>query len=250
MAEPDDTIPLNALTRGRPGRRFRVGAWPLTLILLWVAFAVLDLVIIAPFSAASQHGAGKAAGQSGRVHRHTGPGSKHGHGARARHSVPSPSPSLTPRVLEPVSASAFGPAGISSGDNPSSAPDAIDASTATAWQTQWYATAAFGSLKAGTGLLVDMGKPVRITSVRILMASASGADLKLYTGAEPVLADDMVQASVSDVGGMVNLALAKPERARYLVIWFTLLPPDSDGTYRATVYNVKVTGTAGPHAPA
>jgi hypothetical protein len=256
MAEPDDTTPLNALTRGRPGRRFRVGAWPLALILVWAALAVLDLVVIAPFSAASQHGAAKSAGQSSRVHRQAGPGSKHGHGARARHrrharhSVPSPSPSPTPRVLDPVSASAFGPAGISSGDNPSSAPDAIDASTTTAWQTQWYATAAFGSLKTGTGLLVDMGKPVRITSVRILMASATGANLKLYTGAEPVLADDAVQASVSDVGGAVNLALAKPERARYLVIWFTLLPPDSDGTYRAIVYNVKVTGTAGPHAPA
>jgi len=256
MAEPDDTTPLNALTRGRDGRRFRVGAWPLALILVWVAFAAIDLVVIAPFSAASQHGAPKAAGQSASVHRHNGPGSKHGHGARgrhrtrARHSVPSPSPSTTPSVLEPVSASAFGPGGISSGDNPSSAPEAIDASKATAWQTQWYATAAFGSLKTGTGLLVDMGKPVRITSVRILMASASGADLKLYTGAEPVLADDQVQASVSDVGGAVNLALATPERARYLVIWFTLLPQDSDGTYRAIVYNVKVTGTAEPHAPA
>ena len=52
MAEPDDTTPLNALTRGRDGRRFRVGAWPLALILVWVAFAAIDLVVIAPFSAA------------------------------------------------------------------------------------------------------------------------------------------------------------------------------------------------------
>lgn len=250
MAEPDDTTPLSALTRNRQGRRFRIGAWPLALVLVWVSLAVVDLVVIAPFSAASQHSAGKAAGKAGHVHRHSGHGGRaHGrHGGSSHPARPSPSPS--PRVLDPVSASAFGPTGVSSGDNPSSAPQAIDASTATAWQSQWYATASFGSLKTGTGLLVDMGRPVRITSVRVLLDKATGADLKLYTGADPVLAADRVQASVSDVGGEVDLTLAKPELARYLVIWFTLLPPDSAGTYRATIYNIEVTGTAGPRAPA
>ncbi len=256
MAEPDDTTPLNRLTSGRQGRRPRIAAWPLALVLVWVSFAVVDLVIIAPFSAASQHGAEKAAGQGGHVQRHTGQGSRahgrhgtHGrHEKHGRHGGPSPSPGPTQRVLDPVSASAFGPAGISSGDNPSGAAGAIDASTATAWRSQWYASAEFGSLKTGTGLLVDMGGPVRITSVRIMMDKSTGADLKLYTGAEPVLADDRVQASVSDVGGEVDLTLARPERARYLVLWFTLLPPDSEGTYRAIVYNIEVTGIKGPHA--
>ncbi len=248
MAEPDDTTPLNGLTRNRQGRRLRLAGWPLALVLVWVSLAVLDLVVIAPFSSASQHGAGKAAGQAGQAHGRHGTHTRQG--THKRHGGPSPSPSSTPRVLDPVSASAFGPAGISSGDNPSDAPEVIDASTATAWRTQWYASAEFGSLKTGTGLLVDMGKPVRITSVRILMDKATGADLKLYTGAEPVLADDRVQASVSGVGGEVDLTLAKPERARYLVVWFTLLPPDSAGTYRAIVYNIEVTGTTGPHAPA
>jgi hypothetical protein len=255
MAEPDDTTPLNGLTRGRQGRRLRLAGWPLALVLVWVSLAVLDLVVIAPFSAASQHGAGKAAGQAGQVHRHTGQGGQargthNRHGTHKRHGGASPSPSATPRVLDPVSASAFGPTGISSGDNSSNAPEVIDASTATAWRTQWYASAEFGSLKTGTGLLVDMGKPVRITSVRILMDKATGADVKLYTGAEPVLADERVQASVSGVGGEVDLTLARPERARYLVVWFTLLPPDSAGTYQAIVYNIEVTGTTGPHAPA
>lgn len=253
MAEPDDTIPLSALTRGRTGRRFRIAGWPLALTLVWVSLAVIDLLVIAPFSAASQHGAGKAAGQAGRAHRHSGRGghANGGHGTRARngrHSPspsPSPSSSATPHVLNPVSASAFGPDGIGSGDNPSDAPEAIDASTATAWRSQWYASAEFGSLKNGTGLLVDMGSPVRVTSVSILMSKATGASLKLYTGSEPVLAGDRVQASVSDVGGEVDLALARPERARYLLIWFTLLPPDSAGTYQAVIYNIEVRGTTG-----
>ena len=95
-----------------------------------------------------------------------------------------------------------------------------------------------------------MGRPVKITSVRILMDSATGADLKLYTGAEPVLADDQVQATASDVGGSVHLTLAAPERARYLVIWFTRLPPDSAGTYREGIYSIKVQGTTGASSSA
>jgi hypothetical protein len=61
-----------------------------------------------------------------------------------------------------------------------------------------------------------------------------------------VLADDQVQATASDVGGSVYLTLAVPQRARYLVIWLTLLPPDSAGTYREGIYNIQVKGPAGP----
>jgi hypothetical protein len=254
MAEPDDTTPLDVLTRGSKGRRPRMRGWPLALVLVWLGLAVFDIVIVAPFSPASSHQAAHAAGQAGVGHRHAGSGGqlhrRHGGHKHAGTQSPSPSPSATPTVLEPAGASAFGPGGTSSGDNPSTAAAAIDASTATAWRTQWYASAAFGNLKTGTGLLVDMGRPVKITSVRILMDSATGADLKLYTGAEPVLADDQVQATASDVGGSVHLTLTAPERARYLVIWFTLLPPDSAGTYREGIYSIKVQGTTGARSSA
>ncbi len=237
MAEPDDTTPLDVLTRGRKGRRPRLSGWPLALILVWVGLAATDIVIIAPFSAASSHSAAKASGHGSGGHRRAGGPGQSDH--RHRHSATS-SPSPRP--------SAFGPAGVSSGDNPSSAPAAIDASAATDWSSQWYATAEFGSLKTGTGLLIDMGKAVRVTSVRILL-QAAGADLTVYTGAVPVLDDERAQAAVKDAGGDVHLALAEPERARYLVIWFTRLPPDSAGTYRATVYDVRVKGTTGARFP-
>jgi hypothetical protein len=35
------------------------------------------------------------------------------------------------------------------------------------WHTHWYATAAFGQLKPGTGLLLDMGATVTITSLTV-----------------------------------------------------------------------------------
>jgi len=50
-------------------------------------------------------------------------------------------------------------------------------------------------------------------------------------------------ASASDAGGTLKLNSARPERARYLLIWFTLLPPDSSGTFQASIYNVRLEGT-------
>jgi hypothetical protein len=41
----------------------------------------------------------------------------------------------------------------------------------------------------------------------------------------------------------VRLRLPSPVRARYLLIWFTALPPDDDGTYQAYVSAVTATVT-------
>jgi len=145
-------------------------------------------------------------------------------------------------VLAPVSAAAIGPKGLGSGDDPQNAYEAIDASPTTAWFTNWYRTPQFGGLQAGTGLLIDMGRPVRITGVRILLGSARGADLALLIGKAPDLTTMRRQARSSDAGGLVRLKLARPEQARYLLVWFTMLPPDSSGTFQVSVYNIRIAG--------
>ena len=43
-------------------------------------------------------------------------------------------------------------------------------------------------------------------------------------------------------GGVVRLTLPRPVAARYLLIWFTQLPPDGAGHYQETVSQVQVTG--------
>jgi hypothetical protein len=74
--------------------------------------------------------------------------------AAAQSSAP-PAPPAQPAVVRlPISAAAaFGPAGLADGDNPQVATDAIVSDAPTPWTTQWYATANFGLLKHGTGLL-------------------------------------------------------------------------------------------------
>jgi hypothetical protein len=143
------------------------------------------------------------------------------------------------RMLIPVSAAAFDPYG--SGQNDRLARLAIDASAATAWHTQWYTTARFGNLKPGTGLLIDLGRPRTITSARIKLGSRAGADFQLRVGAAATSLARLRQvAHATGAGGRVAVRLAAPARGRYVLIWFTKLPPDGSGAFEASVYNVRL----------
>ena len=170
------------------------------------------------------------------------------------HSRPAPSPTpapTTPAVTPPASpvqaltaasAAAFGPYGSGQGDSPQLAHLAIDRSPATAWHTDWYTTARFGNLYPGTGLLVDMGHPVTITAARVTLGSARGADIQLRVGAAPALARLPAVARATGAAGVVDLRPARPARGRYVLIWFTSLPPDPAGTFQASVYDLRVDG--------
>jgi hypothetical protein len=49
-------------------------------------------------------------------------------------------------------------------------------------------------------------------------------------------------ASSSGAAGLVHVSLSAPAHARYLLIWFTKLPPDASGTYQVSVYQIRVQG--------
>jgi hypothetical protein len=44
------------------------------------------------------------------------------------------------------------------------------------------------------------------------------------------------------VGGVVRLRLTRPGRGRYVLLWFTRLPPDPAGTFQASVYSLQLEG--------
>jgi Helix-turn-helix domain len=171
---------------------------------------------------------------------------------QARPSAAQPRPTLTrtatspatPSVtaLTPVSAAAFGPGGTAQGDNPQNARLALAGNPATPWHTSWYATARFGDLRTGTGLLLDLGRPVTVTSARITLGSIPGADVELRAGNVPTLAGLQTVATATNAGSVLQLQPAGPVRARYLLIWFTLLPPDGSGTYQADISGVSLRG--------
>ena len=147
-----------------------------------------------------------------------------------------PAQTLTP------SHPAFGPGGV---DNPSS-PTRRSAAIARGWHTDWYTSARFGNLYPGTGLLLDMGRPVTVTAARITLGSARGASLQVRIGAKPALTAMPPAAHVSGTGtgtgGTVRLQLTTPAHGRYVLVWFTRLPADPAGTFRALVYDVSLEG--------
>jgi hypothetical protein len=157
-------------------------------------------------------------------------------------TAPAPAqPAVT--ALHIASAAGFGPGGLADGDNSRIASYAITRGAPAPWQSQWYATPQFGNLKQGTGLLLDLGRTATITSVRIDLASYQGANLQLRVGdTDGALSSLRVAAVAHDVGGTVRLHLRSPQQARYVLIWFTLLPPNGAGQYQASVYHVVVNG--------
>jgi len=154
-------------------------------------------------------------------------------------------------ALTAISATAIGPA-AASGDHPQIAPLILDGNSASAWVTHWYASAYFGNLKQGTGLVLDMGRMVTIRRVQLALGGSpglGGADIQLRVGDSPGQWNLAPAAVVTDVGGWVAPELRTPVTGRYVQIWFTKLPRDSWGTYQEHVYGVTVHGSV-PAAPA
>ena len=77
-----------------------------------------------------------------------------------------------------------------------------------------------------------------------MLSATAGADFQLRAGGQPVLADLQPVAHATEAGGLVTMRPARPAKARYLLLWFTRLPPDSSGTFEAIVYDVRLHGIA------
>jgi cytoskeletal protein RodZ len=194
-------------------------------------------------------GTSVAANSQARAHTSGGPGSpaaaRSAPASASAPSSPAPSPSAPaqPRAhtMAVASATAFGPYSSRGGDNPQNARLAIDGRPG-AWHTDWYTTPRFGNLYPGTGLLLDMGRPVTITAVRLTLGPAAGAIFQIRVGDRPRLRDLTRVARSAGPGGAIRLRLPSPAHGRYVLVWFTRLPPGPAGTFEAKVFGVAVKG--------
>ena len=168
------------------------------------------------------------------------------------HQPTSARPSTAAITLTPVSAQAFE-------DNPTGANLAIDNNPQTAWQTHWYiGNPVFGGLQQGSGLILDMGRSVRLRSVTVTFGPIPGANVQIKIGnpAQPVPPQNdpsVAQATASsmttvaqqdDVSNTVTFSVTSSASGRYILIWFTKLPPmaDQPNHYQADIFNVVVKG--------
>ena len=164
---------------------------------------------------------------------------------------PKPTPSTRPTHTLPRAVT-LKPVSATSADDPESAPLAIDPSASTFWHTSYYLNSPyFGNLKKGTGLVLAMGKPVKISQVRIKLGSTPGADVQIKVDSSglppaPDAAGSLpTVAQANGIGGSDTFTMKKPATGRYVVIWFTKLPPEpgTGNQYQAEIYNVTIRGT-------
>jgi serine/threonine protein kinase len=170
----------------------------------------------------------------------------------ATHPPTSTRTSTAVATLTPVSAQAFE-------DNPSGTSLAIDNNPKTAWQTFWYRdNPVFGGLQQGSGLILDMGRSVRLSSVTVTFGSIPGADVQIKIGnpaapvppqdapstAEATAASMTTVAQQDNVSNTVTFPVTSSASGRYVLIWFTKLPPmaGQPDKYQADIFNIVVKG--------
>jgi hypothetical protein len=167
----------------------------------------------------------------------------------------SPSQSAAAAVpLRPVGVAVYNPLGSSSDDDPSDALKAADGNASTFWHTSYYlGHSQFGNLKKGTGLILDMGRPVRLSQVTVQFGATCCTHVAIEVGNSNTVSSAALSTftpvqSSSAAHGSTTFDVTKPVTGRYLLIWITDLPPlaGSQGKYEALIYDVAVHGsTAG-----
>ncbi len=186
--------------------------------------------------------------------------------SRSMHKGPAPTSSVhspTPTASAPASAAAaiLQPTGDTTynaykpdnDEDLEKAPLAIDGKRDTAWATQWYGSANLGGLKPGTGLLLDMGKQVKLSQVEVLFGQGgTSADVYLgNTSTVSVAAFSTFKkvATASNATGDYKFPVSSSATGRYVLIWLTNLPPALPGSgapagkFIGLIYEVTVRGT-------
>ena len=106
---------------------------------------------------------------------------------------------------------------------------AVDGDVSTAWTTERYSSAAFGGLKQGVGLLLDLGAPTTVSSLELAL-SRPGVAVELR-GAPSAAADlasyRLLASGRADVEHLV-LRLPEGTAERFYLVWLTHLPRDGD----------------------
>ncbi|MGO9187241.1 MAG: protein kinase family protein [Streptosporangiaceae bacterium] len=184
--------------------------------------------------------------------------------SRSPHHSSAAPPTTSPRssspaaaasvLLKPVSATSFNPLGSPPGSNEDSGEtgNAIDGNASTFWHTSYYdGNPVFGGLKKGTGLLLDMGRAVRLSQVAVQFGTTCCDHVQIEIGndSNPVasaLSSFTVLQSSDTAQGNTTFNVTSNATGRYVLIWLTYLPAltGSPNQYEAQIYNVVVRGSA------
>ena len=136
----------------------------------------------------------------------------------------------------------FDPPPGDSRERPGSLANTYDGDLTTVWETERYASAAFGGLKPGVGLLVDLAGPTALGKVELaLEAPDTAVELRVADTASTGLSGyRVVAAGRSSPDGLV-LTAPPGTAARYVLLWITSLP-QVDGRFVAGIAEMRLSG--------
>ena len=134
----------------------------------------------------------------------------------------------------------FDPQGDGDPDNPGDVPLAFDGDPGTSWSTYEYrGSPAFGNLKDGVGLLLDLGSAQDLAAVTVT-STAPGATVEIRTGDSAAAdLDGFTAVAEGEVESETELAFDEPVSAQYVLVWITGLVP-SEGGFSAGIAEVSV----------
>lgn len=138
----------------------------------------------------------------------------------------------------------FDPFGQDHSEKPAGIKNSYDNDPSTYWNTDGYKSSAFGNLKSGAGIILDLGKVQQVGTVDVsLLGGETSVELRAApegATAEPTTFDEFTKVSAG-TGTNVSLKPGKPVQARYVLLWLTKLPPSGDGDWRGKVSEIKIT---------
>lgn len=161
-------------------------------------------------------------------------------------ATPTPTP-VAPVVIKPAAVTDFDPEGDTREEHRSEAPLAIDGDPATAWTTVQYRNPTMD--KSGVGLIVDLGRPVKVASVAVTLRG-TGSTVEARVPAENATADKAPTEAMKQwkkigeqagAGEQVEIGIGEPVETRWLLIDFTRLPKQGQ-THQGAISEITVRG--------
>ncbi len=144
-----------------------------------------------------------------------------------------------PEPLAILKVEAYDPEGDGA-ENNKLTPKTYDGDTSTGWNSENYRTDAFGGLKKGLGLIVDLGPNKKPQNVRLDIPQS--VDLELYVGPDADLEGATKIGEKANAKGTVDFPVPDDVTGQYIIIWYTGLHADDQGKRRAWLNEVVVTG--------
>ncbi|QGN58654.1 hypothetical protein [Nostocoides sp. HKS02] len=145
-----------------------------------------------------------------------------------------PAPGAAPIPI--LSATGFDPEGDNAERN-GEAPRVFDGNPSTFWSSEGYSTPNLGGLKKGVGVLLDLGQVRAVSSVQLILPTAS--DLTVYVGPNRSLDGAKPVGASSGKAGTITLAHpGGPVSGQYIIVWFTKISQAPGGRFRATLAEV------------